>query len=89
MHGAGAGDRNPDQDNVGFHEMFVTPRWCDVQQPSEASPDAVEDVSVGEDPDVQVRREDVVELADLLISKKGVRHPHFACISQSQIPNSL
>ncbi len=39
-------------------------------------PDTIEDVSVGVDPHVQVGLDDVVELARLLVSEEGVRHPH-------------
>ena len=47
-------------------------------QPSTSSsllPDAVEDVPVRVDPDVEVGREDVVELTDLLVPEECVRHP--------------
>ena len=48
-------------------------------------PDAVEDVPVREDPDVEVGGEDVVELPDLLVPEEGVRHPHLARVSQGQV----
>ena len=41
-----------------------------------AYPNAVEYVSVGEDPDVEVWLDDVVELALLLVPEEGVWHPH-------------
>ena len=52
-------------------------------------PDAVEDVAVWEDPDVEVGGEDVVELPDLLVPEEGVRHPHLARISQGQVADPL
>ena len=39
-------------------------------------PYAVQDVPVGEDPDVEVGLDDVMELALLLVPEEGVRHPH-------------
>ena len=41
-----------------------------------AYPDAVEDVTVRKDSDVQVRLDDVVKLCLLLISEECVRHPN-------------
>jgi hypothetical protein len=41
-----------------------------------AYPDAVEYVSVGEDSDIEVGLDDVVELALLLVPEEGVRHPN-------------
>ena len=38
-------------------------------------PDAVEDVAIREDPDVDIVDEDVVEVAALLVAEEGVRHP--------------
>ena len=52
-------------------------------------PDAVEDVAVWEDPDVEVGGEDVVELPDLLVTEEGVRHPHLARVSQGQVADPL
>ena len=52
-------------------------------------PDAVEDVAVREDPDVEVGGEDVVELPDLLVPEEGVRHPHLARVSQGQVADPL
>jgi hypothetical protein len=46
-------------------------RWVD-----NTYPDAVEDVAVREDPDVQVGLDNVVELALLLVPEEGVWHPH-------------
>ena len=42
----------------------------------EGHADAVQDVAVGEDAHVEVGLDDVVELAVLLITEEGVRHPH-------------
>ena len=52
-------------------------------------PDAVEDVAVWEDPDVEVGGEDVVELPDLLVTEEGVRHPHLARVRQGQVLDPL
>ena len=41
-------------------------------------PDAVEDVAIGEDSDIQVWLDDVVKLCLLLISEECVRHPDLA-----------
>ena len=32
------------------------------------------------DPDVEVGRQDVVEIADLLVPEESVRHPDLACV---------
>ena len=40
--------------------------------------DAVEDVAIGVNPDVEVRRQDVVEIAKLLVPEESVRHPDLA-----------
>ena len=53
----------------------------------QACPDAVEDVSVREDPDVEVGGEDLVEPRHLLVPEEGVRHPHLACICHGQVPD--
>ena len=55
----------------------------------EGDADAVEDVAVGEDSDVEVGGEDVVELPDLLVTEEGVRHPHLACVRQGQVLDPL
>lgn len=47
--------------------------------------DGVEDVSVGEDSDVEIGLEDVVEATDLLVAEECVRHPNFRCIRHRQI----
>ena len=44
-------------------------------------PNTVEDVPVGEDPDIDVWNEDVVEPAFLLIPEEGVRHPDLLGVS--------
>ena len=48
--------------------------------------DAVEDVAVGEDAHVEVGLDDVVELAVLLVTEEGVRHPHLPVRSISSQP---
>ena len=40
--------------------------------------DAVEDVAIGVNPDVEVGGQDVVEIADLLVPEESVRHPDLA-----------
>ena len=40
--------------------------------------DAVEDVPIGMNPDVEVGRQDVVEIAKLLVPEESVRHPDLA-----------
>ena len=52
-------------------------------------PNAVEDISVWEDANVQVWGEDVVESADFLISEESVWHPHFAGICQGEVADSF
>ena len=56
---------------------------------SQRDADAVEDVPVGVDSDVEVGGEDVVELPDLLVPEEGVRHPHLARVSQGQVADPL
>lgn len=55
------------------------------QPPSLHQPDAVEDIAVGEDPDVGVGEDDVVEVACLLVLEKQVRHPDFVRLRQCQV----
>ena len=40
--------------------------------------DAVEDVAIRVNPDVEVWRQDVVEIAKLLVPEESVRHPDLA-----------
>ena len=49
------------------------------------SPDTVEYVTLGKYPDVEIRSQDIVKTANLLISKESVRHPDFRGIDQRQI----
>lgn len=49
------------------------------------SPDAVEHVTIGKYPDVEIRSQDIVKTTDLLISKESVWHPDFCGIDQCQI----
>ncbi len=48
-------------------------------------PDAVQDVPVGIDPDVQVGLDDVVKLSIFFIPEEGVRHPDLAGVRQGQV----
>ena len=41
------------------------------------APDAVEHVTIGEYPDVEIGSQDIVKTTDLLISKESVWHPDF------------
>ena len=49
------------------------------------APDAVEHVTIGEYPDVEIGSQDIVKTTDLLISKESVWHPYFGGINQCQI----
>ena len=51
----------------------------------EGDADAVEDVAVGEDSNVEVGGENVVELPDLLVTEEGIRHPHLARVRHRQV----
>ena len=53
----------------------------------EGHSDAVEDIAVGEDTDIEIGGEDAVEAGNLLISKEGVGHPNFAGICHGQVPD--
>ena len=52
---------------------------------SQRDADAVEDVPVRVDSDVEVGGEDVVEVSDLLVPEEGVGHPNLARVRQGQI----
>ena len=75
VHGAAAHQRGP---APGAQCQWLVVM---VMQP----PDAVEDVAVREDPDVEVGGQDLVEARHLLIPEEGVRHPHLARVSQGQV----
>ena len=49
------------------------------------APDAVEDVTIGEDSDVDVVDQDGVELSGFFVPEKRVRHPDLAGIRQGQV----
>ena len=51
----------------------------------QGDPDAVEDVAVGEHPDIEVGGQDIVEIADLLVPEEGVGHPNLTRVRQGQI----
>ena len=53
------------------------------------APDTVEDVSIGEDPDVEVGGEDVVELPNFLVPEEGVGHPDFASVGEGEVADPL
>ena len=48
-------------------------------------PDAVENITIRVDPDVEVGGEDVVELSDLLVPEERVRHPDLADVGERQV----
>ena len=52
-------------------------------------PDAVENIPIRVDPDVEVGGEDVVEGSNLLVPEERVRHPHLTSVSQSQVFDPL
>ena len=49
---------------------------------SEGYSDAVEDITVWEDSDIDIVDEDVVEVTSLLVAEERVRHPHLLRVSQ-------
>ena len=49
------------------------------------SPDAIKNFSSGENPDVDVRNDDVVEVAELLVLEEGVRHPDPVRVRHRQV----
>ena len=61
-------------------------------QPSTSSsllPDAVEDVPVRVDPDVEVGGEDVVESSDLLVPEESIRHPDLTGVREGEVTDPL
>ena len=58
---------------------------CSFKTCCNVLPDAVEDASVGEDADVDVGHDDVVEVALSFVGEEQVGHPHFVGIRQRQI----
>ena len=52
-------------------------------------PDAVENITIRVDPDVEVWGEDVVKGTDLLVPEERVRHPHLTSVGQSQVFDPL
>ena len=51
----------------------------------QGDPDAVEDVAIWEDPDVNIVDEDVVKVTRLLVSEESIWHPHLFWVSQGKI----
>ena len=49
------------------------------------SPDTIKNFSGGKDPDVDVRNDDVVEVAELLVLEEGVRHPDPVRVGHRQV----
>ena len=52
-------------------------------------PDAVENIPIRVDPDVEVGGQDVVEGTDLFVPEECVRHPHLTGVSQRQVSDPL
>ena len=48
----------------------------------QGNPDTVENVTIREDPDVDIVDEDVVKVASLLVPEECVRHPNLLRVSQ-------
>ena len=49
------------------------------------SPDAEEDIPIGEHPDIDVVDEDGVEVTELLVAEKRVWHPHLVWVGQGEV----
>ena len=49
------------------------------------SPDTVENITVGKDSNVEVRRQNSVKPPDLLVPEESVRHPDLAGVGHRQI----
>ena len=61
-------------------------RWRQLVPTSTLThPDAVQHVSVGVDPDVEVGLDDVVELSVLLVAEEGVRHPDLGAVRHGEV----
>ena len=52
-------------------------------------PDAVQNIPIRVDSDVEIGSENVVEGTNLLVPEESIRHPHLTSISQSQVANPL
>lgn len=67
--------------------LFV--QWVELEVhragEGERNSDAVQHVSIGEDPNVDVRHDDVVEVAFLFIGKEQIWHPYSVRFSQGQV----
>ena len=61
----------------------------DLYEKYNNQPDAVEDVTIGEDSDVQVGLYNVMKLTILLISEESVWHPDLADVRQGEILDLL
>ena len=76
VHGTRQRQRDSETENPLVGEVTVT---------LFASPDAVENVSVGVDADVDVGHDDLVLLGLLLVAEEGVRHPDLGGVRQRQV----
>ena len=65
--------------------MFIQRKESQIHgaEACERYSDAVENITVREDSNVEVGSEDVVKCSDLLVSEECVGHPNFAGIRQS------
>ena len=50
-----------------------------------ASPDTVENITIGKDSDVEVGGENCVKPTDFLVPEESVRHPHFAGVRDGEV----
>ena len=73
--------------NIQIARLFIQRKKSQIHgaEASEGDSDTVEDITVGEDSDVEIGGEDVVKGSNLFISEERIWHPHFAGISQGQI----
>ena len=71
--------------NVQVTCLFIQRKESQIHgaEAGERYSDAVENISVREDSNVEVRSEDVVKCSNLFISEERVGHPNFAGIRQS------
>ena len=71
--------------NVQVTRLFIQRKESQIHgaEACERYSDAVENITVREDSNVEVGSEDVVKCSNLLISEECVGHPNFAGIRQS------
>ena len=64
------------------HGVKLEMHWT---RESQRDPDAVKNVAIRKDPDVDIVDEDVVKVASLLVPEECVRHPNLLRVSQGEI----